>query len=211
MNKKNICYWLLLPVLALLMGACGKSDDEEVFTPDVNVGETVTDFKKTVKYEDTKQFLTDRDAITGMMLNLYGIRWSYWRMVSNDFKNGLSDFFSVPPDETGKDTPDMLKAASRRKEATVFVPASFDKKDELQSLIKDEKYYIHTYGCQANVRDEETMRGMLEDVGFVQTDKQEDASVIIINTCAVRENAEDKVYGEIGNQRFLEEKTKNSF
>ena len=113
MNKKKIYYWLLLPVLALMIGACGKSDDEGVLTPDVNVGETVTDFKKTVKYEDTKQFLTDRDAITGMMLNLYGIRWSYWRMVSNDFKNGLSDFFSVPPDETGKDTPDMLKAFNK--------------------------------------------------------------------------------------------------
>ena len=105
-------------------------------------------------------------------------------------------------------TPDMLKAASRKKEATVFMPASFDKKDELQALIKDEKYYIHTYGCQANVRDEETMRGMLEDVGYVQTDKPEDANVIIINTCAVRENAEDKVYGEIGNLKILRKKNK---
>ena len=105
-------------------------------------------------------------------------------------------------------TPDMLKAASRKKEATVFMPASFDKKDELQALIKDEKYYIHTYGCQANVRDEETMRGMLEDVGYVQIDKPEDANVIIINTCAVRENAEDKVYGEIGNLKILRKKNK---
>ena len=105
-------------------------------------------------------------------------------------------------------TPDMLKAASRKKEATVFMPASFDKKDELQALIKDEKYYIHTYGCQANVRDEETMRGMLEDVGYVQTEKPEDASIIIINTCAVRENAEDKVYGEIGNLKILRKKNK---
>ena len=84
--------------------------------------------------------------------------------------------------------PDMLKAASRKKQPTIFMPASFDKKDDLQALVKDEKYYIHTYGCQANVRDEETMRGMLEDVGFIQTDKPEDASIIIINTCAVRGN-----------------------
>ena len=105
-------------------------------------------------------------------------------------------------------TPDMLKAASRKKEATVFMPASFDKKDELSALIKDEKYYIHTYGCQANVRDEETMRGMLEDVGYIQTSKPEEASIIIINTCAVRENAEDKVYGEIGNLKILRKKNK---
>ena len=103
-------------------------------------------------------------------------------------------------------TPDMLKAASRKKQPTVFVPASFDKKDELEALTKGEKYYIHTYGCQANVRDEETMRGMLEDVGYSQTDKPEDAQLIIINTCAVRENAEDKVYGEIGNLKILRKK-----
>ena len=105
-------------------------------------------------------------------------------------------------------TPDMLKAASRKKEATVFMPASFDKKDELSVLIKNEKYYIHTYGCQANIRDEETMRGMLEDVGYAQTNRPEDANIIIINTCAVRENAEDKVYGEIGNLKILRKKNK---
>ncbi|MBQ6730294.1 MAG: tRNA (N6-isopentenyl adenosine(37)-C2)-methylthiotransferase MiaB [Bacilli bacterium] len=105
-------------------------------------------------------------------------------------------------------TPDMLKAASRKRQPTVFVPASFDKKDELEALTKGEKYYIHTYGCQANVRDEETMRGMLEDVGYSQADKPEDAQLIIINTCAVRENAEDKVYGEIGNLKILRKKNK---
>ena len=106
-------------------------------------------------------------------------------------------------------TPDMLKAASRKKSATVFMPATFDKKDQLEALVKGEKYYIHTYGCQANVRDEETMRGLLEDVGYKQTDKPEEASLIIINTCAVRENAEDKVYGEIGNLKHLRKKNKD--
>ena len=106
-------------------------------------------------------------------------------------------------------TPNMLKAASRKKEATVFAPASFDKKEELEKLVKGEKYYIHTYGCQANVRDEETMRGLLEDVGYLQTNKPEEASLIIINTCAVRENAEDKVYGEIGNLKHLRQKNKD--
>ena len=106
-------------------------------------------------------------------------------------------------------TPNMLKAASRKKEATVFAPASFDKKEELEHIVKGEKYYIHTYGCQANVRDEETMRGLLEDVGYIYTDKPEEATLIIINTCAVRENAEDKVYGEIGNLKHLRVKNKN--
>ena len=105
-------------------------------------------------------------------------------------------------------TPDMLKAASRKRMPTVFMPASFDKKDELEKLVKGEKYYIHTYGCQANVRDEETMRGMLEDVGYSQVNDPKEADIIIINTCAVRENAEDKVYGEIGNLKILRKKNK---
>ena len=105
-------------------------------------------------------------------------------------------------------TPDMLKAASRKRMPTVFMPATFDKKDELEKLVKGEKYYIHTYGCQANVRDEETMRGMLEDVGYTQTNDPKEANIIIINTCAVRENAEDKVYGEIGNLKILRKKNK---
>ena len=88
-------------------------------------------------------------------------------------------------------TPDMLKAASRKKQPTVFMPATFDKKDELEAIVKGENYYIHTYGCQANVRDEETMRGMLEDVGYTKVSDPKEADLIIINTCAVRENAED--------------------
>ena len=86
-----------------------------------------------------------------------------------------------------------------------------DKNDShlLLSFAINKKYYIHTYGCQANVRDEESMRGMLESVGFTQTENKEEADVIILNSCAVRENAEDKLYGEIGNLKHLYEKNKN--
>ena len=105
--------------------------------------------------------------------------------------------------------PDLKKAASRLKGETTFVAASFDCKDDLFNLLKDKKYYIRTYGCQANVRDEETMRGMLEDIGMVSTEEPKEADIIIINTCAVRENAEDKVYGEIGNLKILRKKNKN--
>ena len=105
-------------------------------------------------------------------------------------------------------TPDLLKAASRRKETTNFVIANSIHEDDLRALCEGQKYYIRTYGCQANVRDEETMRAMLEEVGYTFTENLEEASVIIINTCAVRENAEDKVYGEIGNLKRLRRKNK---
>ncbi len=104
--------------------------------------------------------------------------------------------------------PDLHKAASRQKGETLFKSASILHKQESQSLLNGKKYYIRTYGCQANVRDEETMRGLLEDIGMWQIDKPEEADVIIINTCAVRENAEDKVYGEVGNLKILRKKNK---
>ena len=105
-------------------------------------------------------------------------------------------------------TPDLRKAASRRHHETIFKVASNLNKKELQELLTGKKYYIRTYGCQANVRDEETMRGLLENIGMVQSEQPNDADVIIINTCAVRENAEDKVYGEIGNLKALRRKNK---
>ena len=105
-------------------------------------------------------------------------------------------------------TPDLLKAASRKKETTNFCVANSIHLADLKPIAKGKKYYIRTYGCQANVRDEETMRAMLEDVGYSFSEDVDNVDVIIINTCAVRENAEDKVYGEIGNLKRLRKKNK---
>ncbi|HBX25134.1 MAG TPA: tRNA (N6-isopentenyl adenosine(37)-C2)-methylthiotransferase MiaB, partial [Firmicutes bacterium] len=68
-------------------------------------------------------------------------------------------------------------------------------------------YLIKTFGCQANVRDEEVLSGYLEKAGFKKTLDDSKANLVIINTCAVRENAEEKVYGEIG--KFKINKTKD--
>ncbi len=55
-----------------------------------------------------------------------------------------------------------------------------------------------TYGCQQNENDTERIRGMLEEAGFCFVDTEEEADLVIYNTCAVRENAEDKVFGRLG-------------
>ncbi len=65
------------------------------------------------------------------------------------------------------------------------------------------KYMIQTYGCQGNEADSEKMRGLLESVGFTQTLVEEDADFIILNTCAIRANAENKVFGELGRLKHL--------
>jgi tRNA-2-methylthio-N6-dimethylallyladenosine synthase len=65
------------------------------------------------------------------------------------------------------------------------------------------RIYIETYGCQMNVADSELMLGVLGRNGYVQTPTPEDADVMLVNTCAVRDNAEQRVVGRVGElQRF---------
>lgn len=58
--------------------------------------------------------------------------------------------------------------------------------------------YIHTYGCQQNVADSEKIKGMLSKAGFEFVEGPDDADFILFNTCAVREHAEDRVFGNVG-------------
>ncbi len=67
------------------------------------------------------------------------------------------------------------------------------------------RYYIETWGCQMNEEDSEKLAGMLKKMGYTGTLKREEASVIIFNTCCVRENAELKVYGNVGALKKLKE------
>ncbi len=67
------------------------------------------------------------------------------------------------------------------------------------------KFYIRTYGCQMNEHDTEVMAGIFMALGYEPTDRPEDANVILLNTCAIRENAENKVFGEIGHLKPLKQ------
>jgi tRNA-2-methylthio-N6-dimethylallyladenosine synthase len=68
----------------------------------------------------------------------------------------------------------------------------------VRDFAKGKKYFVRTYGCQANMRDEEVLAAILEKAGYAKTPSAKTADLIILNTCAVRENAEDKVLGELG-------------
>ena len=65
------------------------------------------------------------------------------------------------------------------------------------------KYLIETYGCQMNAHDSERMAGLLEQAGYEPTDDAGEADVVVINTCSVREHAEDKLYTRLGELRVL--------
>lgn len=60
------------------------------------------------------------------------------------------------------------------------------------------KAFIHTYGCQGNVADSEHIKGMLVEMGYELCEKVDDADLILYNTCAIREHAEDRVFGNVG-------------
>ena len=66
--------------------------------------------------------------------------------------------------------------------------------------------YVRSYGCQQNVNDGEKIRGVLMDIGFGVCDSVEQADLILFNTCAVREHAEQRVFGNVGALKKLKEK-----
>jgi len=68
-------------------------------------------------------------------------------------------------------------------------------------------YVIETFGCQMNVHDSERMAGLLEQAGYEPAEEARDADVIVINTCSVREHAEEKLYTRLGELRVLEEES----
>ncbi|MCX5775915.1 MAG: tRNA (N6-isopentenyl adenosine(37)-C2)-methylthiotransferase MiaB, partial [Firmicutes bacterium] len=98
---------------------------------------------------------------------------------------------------TIKNRPSIGEARSRVAKEVLVIREEVKVPERLLVMASGRHYFIHTYGCQANVRDEETMAGLLEKAGFQKAKTEQDADVIIINTCAVRENAEDKVFGQI--------------
>ena len=66
-------------------------------------------------------------------------------------------------------------------------------------------YYIQTFGCQMNDHDSQVLAGMLEELGYAQANAPEEASIILLNTCCVRGNAENRLYGHLGNLKPLKE------
>lgn len=68
------------------------------------------------------------------------------------------------------------------------------------------KVFLGVYGCQMNISDGERMAGQLRGMGYERTDEMEEADLILLNTCCVRETAEDKIYGKIGEIKHIKER-----
>ena len=95
------------------------------------------------------------------------------------------------------------KDEKKRGKEEIQVHYDFEMTDELRLMGQGKRYLIQTYGCQMNEHDTEVMKGMLEQMGYTEAEERSQADVILLNTCAIRENAEDKVFGELGHLKVL--------
>lgn len=100
-------------------------------------------------------------------------------------------------------TAPSLKDAKKRGKEEVQYHKDFDIPEEFIGMGQGRKFYIRTFGCQMNEHDTEVMAGIFIGLGYEPTDSVEDANVILLNTCAIRENAENKVFGELGHLKHL--------
>lgn len=101
--------------------------------------------------------------------------------------------------------PDMNEAKKRNRENVEYIYTDVVKNNNY----KDKKYFIKTYGCQMNVHDSEEISGLLENLGYIRVESELDADLIILNTCAIRENAHDKVFGFLGRCKHIKKEKKD--
>ena len=101
--------------------------------------------------------------------------------------------------------PNLSEARKRNNKETkyIYLDEEYDK-----SIFNGKKYFIRTYGCQMNVHDSEEIAAHLESIGFSKVEEIDDADIVVLNTCAIRENAHDKLYGFLGRCKHLKTTTK---
>lgn len=144
-------------------------------TPDLKSGTGVKDYSKYFDFSDAK-ILREEDGMTTVRIKGRNIQINSAPNHKDEKKRGKED---------------------------IEVHYDFAIPAELRSMGIGKFYLIQTYGCQMNEHDTEVMKGMFEEMGYIATEDRNLADVILLNTCAIRENAEDKVFGELGHLKAL--------
>ena len=101
--------------------------------------------------------------------------------------------------------PNLKEAKVRTKNKINIVEEGFILDDKYKNLGKNKTYYIKTYGCQMNEHDSENIKAILETMGFTESASFDSADLFLLNTCAIRENAHNKVFGMVGRIKHLKE------
>ncbi len=92
--------------------------------------------------------------------------------------------------------PNLAEARNRKREETKRI--AYKLAEEYKNIGKGKTYHVFTYGCQGNEADSEVMCGILEQLGYTLSTDEYAADVVILNTCAIRENAENRIWGVLG-------------
>ena len=101
--------------------------------------------------------------------------------------------------------PNLKEAKVRTKNKVDIVNNAYNIPEEVKNIGKNKTYHIITYGCQMNVHDSENITAIMEDLGYTKNEDMDTSDVIILNTCAIRENAHNKVTGMLGRIKHLKE------
>ena len=101
--------------------------------------------------------------------------------------------------------PNIKEARKRTKDKVEVYYDRYQIPDSIKNVGKDKKYTLLTYGCQMNVHDSENIAGIMEEMGYTKEEDMTKSDVIILNTCAIRENAHNKVVGILGRIKKLKE------
>ncbi len=101
-----------------------------------------------------------------------------------------------------------LKEARKRTTKEVQTK-NYKANDENKKILKDKTFFLKTYGCQMNEHDSENMKGLLKELGMKEVKDFEDADLIMLNTCSIRENAHNKVFGMLGRIKHLKQTKKD--
>lgn len=101
-----------------------------------------------------------------------------------------------------------LKEARKRTTKEVQTK-NYKANDENKKVLKDKTFFLKTYGCQMNEHDSENMKGLLKELGMKEVKDFEDADLIMLNTCSIRENAHNKVFGMLGRIKHLKQTKKD--
>ena len=101
--------------------------------------------------------------------------------------------------------PNLKEAGKRTNNRIQFIIDDYEIPDSLKGLGSGKRYFIKTYGCQMNVHDSENIKAILEMMSFEETCVFEEADFILLNTCAIRENAHNKMFGFLGRVKHVKE------
>ncbi len=99
--------------------------------------------------------------------------------------------------------PNLKDAQKRTNKQSKVVNDEFIINESIKNIGSNKKYYLRTYGCQMNVNDSEKIAAILEELAYTKTDDYNEADIILLNTCAIREGAENKVFGFVGSLKPL--------